>query len=327
VEKGFELARLPRAFRPAIGGCFVAGLALISPQVLAAGHGALRLDLPAKLGMGALALLIGLKVLASTVSLGSGFRGGLFFASLFLGALAGKLFAAVMAAYVPSIAVDPTICILVGMATLAVAVVGGPLTMSFLVLETTGDFAVTAIVLAASVVTSLVVRETFGYSFSTWRMHLRGETIRGAIDVGWMRSLTVGRMMRRDPETILGEASLAELRRRFPLGSTQRVVVVDTDGRYQGVALTAEAHASADNPAEDAKRTAAAIAHWKDNPLTPDMNIKEAVAIFDRSESEALAVVDSRDNRKVLGLLTEGFALRRYAEELDKARQGLAGGA
>jgi CIC family chloride channel protein len=327
VEKGFELARLPRAFRPAIGGCFVAGLALISPQVLAAGHGALRLDLPAKLGMGALALLIGLKVLASTVSLGSGFRGGLFFASLFLGALAGKLFAAVMAAYVPSIAVDPTICILVGMATLAVAVVGGPLTMSFLVLETTGDFAVTAIVLAASVVTSLVVRETFGYSFSTWRMHLRGETIRGAIDVGWMRSLTVGRMMRRDPETILGEASLAELRRRFPLGSTQRVVVVDTDGRYQGVALTAEAHASADNPDEDAKRTAAAIAHWKDNPLTPDMNIKEAVAIFDRSESEALAVVDSRDNRKVLGLLTEGFALRRYAEELDKARQGLAGGA
>ena len=162
VERAFEFARLPRAFRPAIGGCFVAGLALISPQVLAAGHGALRMDLPLKLGMGALALLIGLKILASTISLGSGFRGGLFFASLFLGALAGKLFAAVMAAFVPSIAVDPTICILVGMATLAVAVVGGPLTMSFLVLETTGDFAVTAIVLAASVVTSLVVRETLG---------------------------------------------------------------------------------------------------------------------------------------------------------------------
>ena len=326
VEKGFELARLPRAFRPAVGGCVMAGLALISPQVLAAGHGALRMDLPAKLGMGALALLIGLKILASSVSLGSGFRGGLFFASLFLGALTGKLFAAVMAAFVPSIAVDPTICILVGMATLAVAVVGGPLTMSFLVLETTGDFAVTAIVLAASVITSLVVRETFGYSFSTWRLHLRGETIRGAIDVGWMRSLTVGRMMRRDPETILGEAGLAELRRRFPLGSTQRVVVVDTDGRYLGVALTAEAHASADDPDEDAKRTAAGIAHWRNTPLTPEMNIKDAVAIFDRSESEALAVVDNRDNRKVLGLLTEGYALRRYAEELDKARVGLAGG-
>jgi CIC family chloride channel protein len=326
VEKGFELARLPRAFRPAVGGCVVVGLAIITPQVLAAGHGALRLDLPAKLSIGALVVLIGLKIVASTVSLGSGFRGGLFFASLFLGALMGKLFAAVMAVAVPSLAVEPTVCILVGMATLAVAVVGGPLTMSFLVLETTGDFAVTALVLAASVITSLVVRETFGYSFSTWRMHLRGETIRGAIDVGWMRSLTVGRMMRRDPETILGEAGLGEMRRRFPLGSTQRVVVTDTDGKYLGVALTAEAFASADNPDEDAKLTVADIAHWADTPLTPEMNVKDAVALFDRIESEALAVVDTRENRKVLGLMTEGYALRRYAEELDKARQGLAGG-
>ena len=213
------------------------------------------------------------------------------------------------------------------MATLAVAVVGGPLTMSFLVLETTGDFAVTAIVLAASVVTSLVVRETFGYSFSTWRLHLRGETIRGAIDVGWMRSLTVGRMMRREPETIPGDASLAEMRRRYPLGSTTRVVVVDGDGRYQGIALITEAFAAADDPSDDARLTVADIAHWRDTPLTPDMNVKEAMAIFDRSESEALAVVENRESLKVLGLLTEGFALRRYAEELDKARQGLAGGA
>jgi CIC family chloride channel protein len=55
------------------------------------------------------------------------------------------------------------------------------------------------------------------------------------------------------------------------------------------------------------------------------MNVKQAVSVFDRTESEALAVVDNRENLKVLGLLTEGYALRRYAEELDKARQGLGG--
>jgi CIC family chloride channel protein len=60
--------------------------------------------------------------------------------------------------------------------------------------------------------------------------------------------------------------------------------------------------------------------------LTPEMNVKEAVAIFDRTESEALAVIESAADRKVLGLLTEGYALRRYSEELDKARQGLTGG-
>ncbi len=328
AEKGFDWAKLPKPVRPAIAGVVMMGLALITPQVLAAGHGALRIDIPAHLTIVVLVALIGLKSLAAVVTLGSGFRGGLFFASLFLGALIGKLFAAAAIVLAPQLTIDPTLCILAGMSALAVAVVGGPLTMGFLVLETTGDFGVTTVVLAACVVSSLMVRETFGYSFSTWRLHLRGETIRSAIDVGWMRSLTVGRMMRKDPATIQGDATLAELRRRNPLGSTPRVVVVDEDNRYLGVAMMTEAYASVeDAPDEDAKRTAADIAHWGDTPLTPAMNIREAMKVFERTESEALAVVEDLESRKLLGLLTEGFALRRYAEELDKARQGLSGGA
>jgi len=303
------------------------GLAMITPQVLAAGHGALRIDVPAKLTIAVLIALICLKSFAAIITLGSGFRGGLFFASLFLGALLGKLFAAVAVIVAPHLSIDPTLCILAGMSALAVAVIGGPLTMGFLVLETTGDFGVTTVVLAACVVSSLMVRETFGYSFSTWRLHLRGETIRSAIDVGWMRSLTVGRMMRKDPATIRGSATLAELRRSFPLGSTERVVVVDDDHRYLGIALTIEAFASAeDAPDQDAKTTCADIAHWPDAPLTPEMNVRDAMKLFERCESEALAVVEDAESRKLLGLLTEGYALRRYAEELDKARQGLAGG-
>jgi CIC family chloride channel protein len=326
VERAFDWSRLNKAARPAIGGLAVALLGLLTPQVLAAGHGALRVDLPLRLSIQALATFIGLKTLASVVSLGAGFRGGLFFASLFLGALLGKLYAALVALAAPHYALDPTLCILVGMGALAVAVVGGPLTMAFLVLETTGDFGVTTVVLVACIVSSLMVRETFGYSFSTWRLHLRGESIRSAVDVGWMRTLTVGRMMRRDPATIPDGASLTEFRRRNPLGSTPRVVVVDEAGRYLGLALTADAFASAEDPAKDQGRTAADIARWRDAPLTPAMNIREAVRMFDRTESDALAVVDDSVSRKVLGLLTESYALRRYSEELDKARRDLAGG-
>ena len=72
------------------------------------------------------------------------------------------------------------------------AVVGGPLTMAFLALESTGSLPMTIAVLAACVVSALTVRRTFGYSFATWRFHLRGEAIRSAVDIGWVRSLTVG---------------------------------------------------------------------------------------------------------------------------------------
>ena len=53
--------------------------------------------------------------------------------------------------------------------------------------------------------------------------------------------------------------------------------------------------------------------------------IKEAVAMFENAESDALAVVDSADSRKVIGLLTEQYALRRYSEELDRRRRELSG--
>ena len=55
--------------------------------------------------------------------------------------------------------------------------------------------------------------------------------------------------------------------------------------------------------------------------LLPQMNVQQAVAAFDRAEAEALAVVDAPDRRSVIGLLTEAYALRRYAEESEKRRR------
>ena len=55
------------------------------------------------------------------------------------------------------------------------------------------------------------------------------------------------------------------------------------------------------------------------------MNIKLAVQFFEQSENEALAVVDNEKERHVIGLLTEAHVLRRYTDELDKARLELSG--
>ena len=202
------------------------------------------------------------------------------------------------------------------MGTLAVAIVGGPLTMS---LPGAGDHRRLRRhrrVLAACVVASLVVRETFGYSFSTWRLHLRGETIRSANDVGWMRQLTVGRMMRARP---------GDHRRRRQPGRVPPPLSAGLDPAWwcwstrraatSASALIAEAFA-AEEPEEAQTRAVADLARWRDSALLPEMNVKQAMAVFDRTESETLAVVDGLESRKVLGLLTEAYAtapLRRGA--------------
>ncbi len=323
VERVARRSVVPNVLAPALGGVLVGGIAFFSPQVLASGHGALHIDLRADITIPALLMLILAKSLASAVSIGAGFRGGLFFASLFLGALAGKLFASAagMALTMP---LGPDVYAVIGMSSLAVAIVGGPMTMTFLALELTGDFPISMLVLGAVVSSSLMVRKTFGYSFATWRFHLRGEAIRSAHDIGWIRDLTVARMMRHDVRTVPIDIDVETFRHDFPLGSTQRVVAVDPQGRYVGMIPVPEVYSSSFDIVEE-HHSIRELLRYEDEFLLPQMNAKEAVARFDRAESEALAVVDNAKDRRVLGLLSESHTLRRYSEELDRRRREVSG--
>jgi CIC family chloride channel protein len=317
----FTRFRVKPALRPMIGGALVGLMAILSPQVMSSGHGALHLTGIFKLPLAAIALIFVLKSLASMVSLGSGFRGGLFFASLLLGALGGQLFASGLNAAWPGLRLDPDTYAIIGMCALSVSVIGGPLTMTFIALETTGDLWLTTAVLIAAIIAMQVTREFFGYSFATWRFHLRGETIRSAADVGWIRDLTVGQMMRSDVRTTPVESPIAAFREAFPLGSTNQVVAVDEDGRYAGMVIVAEAHAA------ELAGTASvrSILHQSDHMLLPQMTAREAVAAFDRYEAETLAVVDSAERRQVTGLLSEAHALRRYSDASERQRRELLG--
>ena len=323
VERIARKSIVPTVMAPAIGGAIVGMIALVSPQVLASGHGALHLDLNANLTIPVLLLLIFSKSLASAISIGSGFRGGLFFASLFLGALTGKLFAAVTGMVLP-LSLEPEVYAVIGMSSMAVAIVGGPLTMAFLALELTGDFPIAMLVLGAVVSSSLMVRKTFGYSFATWRFHLRGEAIRSAHDIGWVRNLTVNRMMRHDVRTVPIDTDIETFRHDFPLGSTQRVIAVDSEGHYVGMIPVPEAYSESFDTS-DGTRGISDLLRYQDQFLLPQMNAKEAVARFDRAEAEALAVINNAQERKVLGLLSEAHTLRRYSEELDRRRREVSG--
>ncbi|MES1974108.1 MAG: chloride channel protein [Pseudomonadota bacterium] len=319
VEAATRGVRLPGHVRPAIGGLLLIPIAMVSPQVLSSGHGALHLDLAIGVPLSLVAMVLVAKCLASIISLGFGFRGGLFFASLFIGTLVGHLFAGVLeqVAGHPLLVQDDAA--VVGMAALAVAIVGGPMTVAMLVLQATHDFFLTGAVIAASLVASTIVRTRFGYSFSTWRLHLRGETIKSARDVGWVKTLTAGRMMRRETQATPAGLSIAEFRRRIPLGSASRAVLIDADGGYAGIVVPAMAFADG----VDASAPVASLVPHPSAPLAPDADIVAIMARFDADQVDELAVVDA--DGTVLGVLSEKFVRRRYAEELEKGQRALFG--
>ena len=319
IEQGVNRSPLPPWSRPVLGGLLLIPLALVTPQTLSSGHGALHIDLTGHTPLLWLGTLLLLKCLASGISLGFGFRGGLFFASLFMGSLVGALYAGLINLGVGDALVDPTSAALAGMAALAAAVVGAPMTMAMLVLEGTHDFVLASAVMAAVLVASTVVRQVFGYSFSTWRLHLRGESVKSARDVGWIHHLSAGRMMRRDPSTIDAAATVAEFRHRFPLGSGTRVVLLDGDGRYAGIVTVARVYADGVKP----EAVVADFAGNREVALRADADVVAVMQRFDQTQSDEMAVVDG--DGKVLGVLSEGFVRRRYAEELDKRQRELMG--
>jgi CIC family chloride channel protein len=324
VERLFRRLKVPPWLRPCIGGALVGLIAVIFPEVLGSGHGAIQLSLDHFFPAGVLLGLIAAKGLASAISVGSGFRGGLFSSSLLLGSVYGGTAVVLIQAGVSALdpgapPLDEAAYMLVGMSSVAAAIIGAPLTMIFLVLELTGSFVAALGVMVGVIIASVVVRMTFGYSFATWRFHLRGVPIRGGYDIGWVQDLTVEKLMRRDFHTAPLGMTLDEFRAQFPLGGTKRVFLVDALNHYRGMVVTADAHdRDVDNTSGprliDDLRTA------EDQFLLPRQNVRLALDRFVGAEVETLAVVSDAVERRVVGFLTEGYALRRYNQEFERVR-------
>jgi CIC family chloride channel protein len=240
----------------------------------------------------------------------------MFSSSLFLGALYGAAIAAGLHRLMPGTTLNDTAFILAGMGSVAAGVVGAPMTMILLVLESTSDFSATLGVTVAVIVAVLVVRHWFGYSFATWRFHLRGVALHSPHDIGWLHDLQVVNLMRRDFAVVPLDRPLAELCRQFPIDAVIRVFAIDDKGGYQGYVDLAEAHGAAYRDG-GATLTVRDVARGAGHFLTPGQPIRETLDHFIASAAETLAVVDNPADRRVQGYLSEAFALRRYYRELE----------
>ncbi len=321
AERCFQRLTILNGFlRPVVGGAMLGALALLTPSVLGAGHGAMQILLVSNPSWLLLTTTILLKTIASAISLGSGFRGGLFFASLLLGSLIGQLYSTLLSVPLPELALQPGTAAIAALAALGTGVIGAPFSMVCLALEITGDFSVTVAAVVASSVSALIVRELFGYSFATWRFHLRGgEVIRGPQDVGWIQQLSATTLMRSDFETAPGGMPIAEAQKLFPPGRVKQIVVRNPNGSYAGLASSADLHSTT----TDDESTLGSLAHQKDEFLLPSQTIRDIMTAFERTEADALVVVDNADDRTVIGTVTEAHVLRTYRDELERRNQEL----
>ncbi|MDH5748720.1 MAG: chloride channel protein, partial [Rhodospirillales bacterium] len=171
--------RLPIGLRPAVAGLIVGAIATIFPQVLGIGYGATEAALELSFPLMLFIAMVAAKLIATAVSLGFGFGGGIFSPSLVIGAMLGSAYGLIVTQAMPGISSGADAYSIVGMGAVAAAVLGAPISTTLIIFEMTGDYALTLGVMIAVVVATVITQQSLGHSFFTLQLERRGLDLKG----------------------------------------------------------------------------------------------------------------------------------------------------
>ena len=145
-------------FQPALAGLLIGIIAMLgAPQIMGAGYEAMDEAMHGRFTWQFLALLAGLKIVATLLSFVSGTPGGMFAPTLFIGAMLGAAVGGAEHALLPHLSVSPGTYALVGMGVLFAGFLRAPMTSVFMVLEVSGNY---------SIIVPVIVANTFAYVIS-----------------------------------------------------------------------------------------------------------------------------------------------------------------
>ena len=182
-----------------------------------------------------LALLFALKLLATSVSLGSGASGGIFSPSLYLGATLGASFAFVVGPWLPGAGLAAPSAAIVGMAAMVGAGTGGVMTAIVMVFEMTRDYEIIVPVIVAVAVAAGVRRVLSPETIYTVKLRHRGHRIPKERHVNLYLVARAGDVMESRFVRAQAGATLAEALAEDGADDLMPIVV-ERDGRIVGLA-------------------------------------------------------------------------------------------
>jgi CIC family chloride channel protein len=146
-------------FQPGVAGLLIGIMAVLgAPQVMGAGYEAMDEAMHGRFTWQFMALLAGLKIVATLLSFVSGTPGGMFAPTLFIGAMLGAAVGGAEHVFLPHLNVSPGTYALVGMGVLFAGFLRAPMTSVFMVLEVSGNYSIIVPVILANTVAYLISR-------------------------------------------------------------------------------------------------------------------------------------------------------------------------
>ncbi len=317
-ERAWERMAAPPWIRPAVGGLAVGVMALAFPEVLGVGHLAMDRMLEGQVALGLLLALVVVKIVATSLTLGSGGSGGVFVPSLFVGSALGGAVGTAVARWAPFAHGGPGAYALVGMGAVVAATAHAPLTGIVIMFELTGDYQIILPVMVACILATVIAYTVKEESIYTQKLKWKGISLRQGREESILRRLDVRSVMRGDCRSFPEHTSLADVLEEA-LGSGQTTFpLVTSDGRLGGVIRVQDLHRALDDRGALEGLLVAADMAEPTRSLVESDNVERALELLTDTGADLLPVVDASD--RLRGVVLAADVLDRYSHELRKLR-------
>jgi len=318
-DKGLDLPIPPWALPP-IGGIALGAIGVFLPQALGVGYEATDNAIHQNYELWFLLALLVTKIIATAITFGARFGGGIFSPSLYVGAMTGAAFGIIATSLFPEYGSSTGVYAIVGMGAVASAVLGAPVSTILIVFELTGDYSITIAVMIAAAVASLTTGIAHRKSFFYWQLERRGMQLEGGKANYLLKSTYVREVADRDFVTIETGAPLNKVRELFFDLDGNKLLVTDASGKLYGVITGAELSSEAFEAGLDILIRAEDICRINPVSVIASDTLEVALNRMEASGEDHIPVVDG-DDGSVTGMLHYRDIMRTYNQALAEAQE------
>ncbi|MGA2138814.1 MAG: chloride channel protein [Verrucomicrobiia bacterium] len=320
----FEKLPLPNWLKPALGMLLVGAIGVWWPHVFGNGFETVNLTLHEQIPIMMLLSLVPIKMIASSLTFGSGGAGGLFTPSLMVGALLGGSFGYGVHLLFPNVTAEHGAYALVGMGGVLAGMTHAPLTAIMMIFEQTNNYQIVLPLMFVCIISHFTTRLFKGRSLDEESLQRGGIVLPTGVEAGVMQSVRVEDIMHDDVSAISHSVPFPMVVEQFLKEPYSNLYVANSAGKFLGAIRL---H-SMKNMLHQAESLSSVIADdLVDDSfqfVTPRQNLADVMDIFWRENAERLPVIDNSTDRKLIGWISKRDLLGVYSQEILRKRQRLA---
>ena len=318
VSDAFAFLPLPKWLKPAIGGLLMGILGAFCINIMGVGYGTIIEILQNKIPWYILIVFVFLKIVATSLTLGSGGSGGQLVPSLFIGAAAGGFFGGLMQYIFPSIAGNPETYALVGMGAMLAAVIRAPITSILILFEITQSYHIVLPVMITCIIANMISASIEKDSIFTWTLTRAGFNINHGIDKSILESVKVKDIMLTDIIAFNDNTSILDIKKSIEKKPHAYFPVVNDEGYLTGVIYLNDLKEEIFS-GKNLETTLAKDFGARRNIITvsPEETLEQAMRDFGIKEVGDLPVVEIEEKgMKLVGLLRRSDIIIAYNKKV-----------